>query len=978
MTGQHPTERRFEGAVIEKHLKSIGFKSINFKKYDRELCLLPEEFLSFIKDSQPEKYESLIEQFGSSTDDTILKKLSESIGKHGLIHTLRNPLSSRGVHLDTFFRQPKSSLNPEHIELYNKNSFSIVRQLHFSPSSEQSVDIGLFLNGIPLLTIELKNQLTGQNIKDAEKQYRNDRDPKEKLFNFKRCLVHFAVDNDNVSMTTRLSGSKTRFLPYNKAIPNPDSGGYRSEYLWKEILTTDSLLDIIENFVHISEEEEKVFNNETQKIEVKKSTVLIFPRYHQLNVIRKLKNQVRSDGVGNSYLIQHTTGSGKSFEIGWLSHLLTSLYQSDTDTKRMFDTIIVITDRKVLDKQLQNTIKSLEQTSGVVKPVDESSEQLKKYLESGKDIIITTIQKFPFIANAISSLGDRKFGVIIDEVHSSQTGERSKDLKKALSKHDLIDGDYEDYLRAEIGSRGQQSHISFFGFTGTPKNKTLELFGTKGEDDKFHPFDTYSMYQSIHEGFTLDVLQNYTTYKRYFKVKEKSGQDIEVPSNKAKQELVKYVDSQPETIRDKSSIILDHFIKYASKEIQGTARGMIVVRSRDHCVKYFKEINSQLEDRGIHYKALVAFSDKIDDQTETGLNQTIGHNKKELIEDGLKNPKYRLLIVSDKFQTGFNEPLVQSMYVDKKLGGAQCVQTLSRLNRTKSGKDKTFILDFVNELTDIVESFQPYYTTTILEGETDPDQLYEFQTHINSFNLFTPVDVDEFCKIFYQENRDDGLLQPILNQTVDHFNQIEDEKKKDEFKSLIKAFMRLYSYVSQIMTFTDIDIEKLFIFLRFLNKKLPKKEIDKLDISDAVDMDSLRIQKIFEGKGDLKNDGETTIDGTVFGVGESTEDELDLLSEIIKLVNDKFGSTLTDDDKIDLSNLDKRMQEDKELEEIWRGDSSSTNKHKFFEEKFDKIMLSYVNDRFGFYKKMEDEQIRSFIIRELKKSYSEKIKSENI
>lgn len=968
--GQHPDEKRFENH-IEKHLNSIGFKSIKYNEYNRELCLLPKEFLSFIQDSQPEEYDKLTEQYGSSTDDIILKKLSESIGKYGLINSLRNPLSSRGVHLDTFFRQPKSSLNPEHIDLYNKNRFFIVRQLHFSPNTEQSVDICLFLNGIPLLTIELKNQLTGQNIKDSENQYRYDRSPKEKLFNFQRCLVHFGVDNDNVSMTTKLSGSKTYFFPYNKGIPNPDTGGYKSEYLWKEILTPESLIDIIENFVHVSKEEEKVFNNDTQKIEIKKSTVLIFPRYHQLDVVRKLRKQVKEDGVGNNYLIQHTTGSGKSFEIGWLSHSLTSWYQRDTDTKRMFDTIIVITDRKVLDKQLQNTIKSLEQTSGVVKPVDESSDQLRKYLEGGKDIIITTIQKFPFISNTITSLGDRKFGVIIDEVHSSQSGERSKDLKKSLSKLGMDieneeDLDYEDYIREEIKSRGKQPHISFFGFTGTPKEKTLELFGTKHYDGKFHPFHSYTMYQSIHEGFTLDVLQNYTTFKRYFKVKEKTGQDIQVPSSKGKRELIKFVDSHPETIQHKVGIMLDHFITHGSKEIQGKSRGMIVVKSRLDCVRYFKEVNKQLEERGISYKSLVGFSSSVSsnkyniyEETEVSLNKTIGHEGD--IPLGLKNPKFRLLIVSNKFQTGFDEPLVQSMYVDKKLGGVQCVQTLSRLNRTCVGKDRSFVLDFVNEISEVVESFQRYYTTTLLTGETDPDKLYDYQTEINSFNLFTKYDVEEFCRVFYDKNRDDGDLQPILNQTVDQFAKIEDEEKQKEFKSLIQSFMRLYSYVSQIMTFTDREIEELFIYLRYLNKKLPKNKPDQLDISDSIDLDSLRIQKTFDGKSELEGEDVGELNPHDFGTGTKPEDEEELLSELIRSVNEKFGSNLTDEDKLDLGNLNKRVMEDEELIEIMKGDSSDTNKRKFFNKTIDRILLSYVNDRFDFYKKMEDPNVKNYV-----------------
>jgi len=969
--GQHPDEKRFEDH-IEKHLNAIGFKSIDYNKYDRELCLIPDEVLSFIQDSQLDEYQKLTEQFSGNTDDTILKKLSESIGKYGLIHALRNRLSSRGVHLNMFFRQPKSSLNPEHIDLFNKNRFTLVRQLHFSPNTEQSVDIGLFLNGIPLLTIELKNQLTGQNIKHAENQYRYDRSPKEKLFNFERCLVHFGVDNDNVSMTTKLSGPKTRFLPYNKGIPNPDTGGYKSEYLWKEIITPDSLADIVENFAHVSEEEEKIFNKDSQKIEIKKSKVLIFPRYHQLDVVRKLRNQIKQDGVGKNYLIQHTTGSGKSFEIGWLSHSLTSLYQQDTDTKRMFDTVIVITDRKVLDKQLQNTIKSLEQTSGVVKPVDESSEQLKQYLEGGKDIIITTIQKFPFISDTISSLGDRKYGVIIDEVHSSQSGERSKNLKKSLSRLGVDTDneeelDYEDYIREEIKSRGQQSHISFFGFTGTPKEKTLELFGSKHEDGKFYPFHSYTMYQSIHEGFTLDVLQNYTTFKRYFKVKEKSSDDIEVPSSKGKKELIKFVDTHPETIQQKVGIMLDHFIKLGSKEIQGKSRGMIVVRSRKDCVSFFKETNKQLEDRGINYKALVAFSSEIEGETEVSLNKSIGHEGD--ISEGLKNPKYRLLIVSNKFQTGFDEPLVQSMYVDKKLGGVQCVQTLSRLNRTTSGKDRTFVLDFFNDVDQVVESFQKYYTTTLLTGETDPDKLYEYLTEIQSYNLFTKQEVEDFCKVFFAKDRDDGELQPYLNQALDLYNKIEDEEKQEEFKSLIQSFMRLYGYVSQIMSFTDEDIEKAFIFLRYLNKKLPKKSSDRLDISDAIDLDSLRIQKIFEGSAEL-DPGETgTLDPNDFDTQVIPEDENELLSSIIKQVNERFGSTLSEDDKLDLGTLNMRINEDAELRDIMKGDSSDTNKKEFFMKTIDRILLGYVNEKFEFYKKMEDPKVKSYVQRSLYESY---------
>ena len=970
--GHSPNEERFE-QNIEQHLISLGFNSISYDKYDRNLCLIPDDFLYFLKDSQPDEYNKLQEQHKENTDSFIIKKLESNISKNGLIHTLRNKLVSRGVYIKTLIREPKSSLNPDHVDLFDKNRFTLIRQLHFSPSSEQSVDISLFLNGIPIATMELKNQLTGQNIKHAENQYKHDRSPNEKLFKFERCLAHFAVDNDNVSMTTKLSGAETFFLPYNKDVPNPDCDGYKSEYLWKEILTPKSLVDIIENFVHVAEEDTKFFNSKTDKIESKKTKKLIFPRYHQLDVIRKLRKQIKADGVGKNYLIQHTTGSGKSYEIGWLAHSLTSLYRKATDSKRIFDTIIVITDRKVLDRQLQRTIKSLEQTSGVVKPVDESSDQLRKYLEGGKDIIITTIQKFPYISDTISSLGDRKFGIIVDEVHSSQSGERSKDLKKSLSKfgadiEDEYDQSYEDYIREEIKSRGQQEHISFFGFTGTPKEKTLELFGTKKDDGKFYPFHSYTMYQSIFEKFTLDVLQNYTTFKRYFKIKEKLSDDIEIPSSKGKSDLVKFADSHPKTIEQKTGIILDHFIKTGSKEIQGQSRGMIVVKSREDCVKYFKEINSQLEDRGISYRSLVAFSSEIKGETETSLNHEIGHSGD--ISEGLKNPKYRLLIVSNKFQTGFDEPLVQSMYVDKKLGGVQCVQTLSRLNRMCKGKDRTFVLDFVNEIDDVTESFQRFYTSTMLSSETDPDSLYDFSTRISTYDIFTHNDVNNFCKIFFNKNRNDAELQPILNEAVKQFKLISDEEEKKEFKSLIQSYIRLYGYISQIMSFTDENLEKLYIFLRYLNKKLPKTAKDKINISDIVDLDSLRIQKTFEGKGKLERNDTGELDPKDFLINPKPDDGKELLSELIKLVNKKFSTNFTEEDKLDLRNLNKRVNENKELLEIMKGDSSETNKKKYFDNVVEKLLLSYVQDRFGFYKKMEDKEIRGYVLKELYKSYS--------
>jgi type I restriction enzyme R subunit len=956
MSDLSPTEKKFE-EHIEQHLQSTGYSSTHFGEYDRSTCLIKDQVIEFIKSTQPENWGRLSEIYDVDVENKVLQRISSEISKRGIIDVLRNQVVDRGVYLDLCYFEPKSDLNPDHLKLFEENKFTVVRQLHYSNQNENSIDMVLFLNGLPIVTMELKNQLTGQNVKHSENQYRNDRDPKEPLLQFKRCLVHFCVDNDRVSMTTRLSGQKTFFLPYNRDLENPlVENGYRTKYLWEEILTPSSLMDIVENFVHVSKEKEFFFDDKTQKINTRTKEVLIFPRYHQLDLIRNFRSQIKEDGVGKNYLVQHTTGSGKSYSIGWLSHTLTSLYEKKGDTKRMFDTIIVVTDRTVLDDQLQRTIRSLAKTQGVVSGVQQGSQQLKQYLEQGKDIVVTTIQKFPFISETISTLGDRTFGVIIDEVHSSQSGEMSKELKKSLSKvEDDGEFDYEEMLRQEIQSRGRQDHISFFGFTGTPKEKTLELFGTKTKDGQFVPFHIYSMNQSIHERFTLDVLQNYTTYKRYFKVKQTKDGDLEIPTGKGKRELVKYVDSHEMTIRNKVQIMLDHWIDKGSKEIQGRSRGMIVTQSRKHCVWYFKEINRQLEERGIGYRCLVGFSGEVSDDgekyTEPGLNLTIGHEGD--VPLGLKNPKYRLLVVANKFQTGFDEPLVQSMYVDKKLGGVQCVQTLSRLNRTTSGKTQTFVLDFVNDPEEIRQSFQRFYQSTILEGETDPNRLYDLQREIYDFHLYTNEDVNRFCEVFYDPNRDEGSLHPILDSVVDKFKSIEDEEIREDFRSKLQSYIRMYGYLSQIITFTDIELEKSFVFFKYLNKKLPKRDTERFDISDTIDLDSLRIQKIHEHVGELETE-DTILEPPEFGGGGVVEPEFDLLSEIINQVNNTYGVNLTDEDKIDLSQLSKRLREDPEIEKYMKGDNSETNKKSYFKEQFESMIVDYVNDRFEFYKKMED------------------------
>ncbi|GAB3164205.1 type I restriction endonuclease subunit R [Telluribacter humicola] len=970
------TEKRFEDH-IENHLTTteVGgliYYPVHHTLYDRELCLVPSEVLAFIQDTQPQQWEKWQYHFGEQAEEKLLKRLSTEIQKHGVIHVLRNQLRERGVYFDLVYFEPKSGLNPEHQEKYLKNRLSIVRQLHYSRNNENSIDIVLCINGIPIISIELKNQLSGQNIIHAIKQYRFDRNPlNEPLLQFKRLLVHFCVDNDTVGMTTRLNGADTRFLPYNKDIVNPIvEDDYKVSYLWREVLTPPSVLDIIESFVLETVETEKEWDDKQGRVVERSKPLLIFPRYHQLDVLRKLSRQIRYEGTGHNYLIQHTTGSGKSYSIGWLAHTLSSLYQNPNDTTRLFDTIVVVTDRKVLDKQLQKTLTDLEQTSGVVQKIDQNSEQLKTALATGKDIIVTTIQKFGVIADTMSKLKGRTFAVVIDEVHSSQSGESSKKLKKSLSVNEFDDEepeDYQDLLEREISTRGKQKHISFFGFTGTPKNKTLEIFGRKNSAGEFVPFHAYTMKQSIAEGYTLDTLEHYTTYKRWFKLrKDDDGEDLELPEGKVKKALVTYVDSHEETIRQKVSIILNQFVNHTSKKINGRARAMVVVRSRKHCVLFHLEMVRQMKELKLPYSCLVAFSGIINhngkDFTENSLNTENGLQPMVSIPDGLKDPRYRILIVSNKFQTGFDEPLIHSMFVDKKLGGVQCVQTLSRLNRTAKGKTDTFVLDFINEPEEIISAFQPFYLSTVLTGETDSYKLYELDTSIRGFHLFTKYEVEGFCKLFYSERETDAKLQPYLNAAVERWERIESTEQKEEFRTLINSFCRLYSYITQIIDFQDIELEKLFIYLKYLKKKLPKRESDKVDLSDSIDLDSLRIQKIGEMKLALED-----IKGELDPMSESgsksivVEEPLELLSNIINKLNNTFGSELTDEHRLHLNNVYKRLTTDPTVLKVMEGDNSESNKKQYWDEMLSKLFLDYVNDHFEFYRTVESPEKKPLI-----------------
>ena len=972
MTPPTYLEQDFE-THIEQHLLNSGYHKRLPSEYNKEQCLISEEVIKFIQTSQPKEYEKLQTHLGADTDSKLLYRLSGEIAKHGALHILRKGFKTRGCHFKMAFFRPASGMNPEAQVLYDQNRFSIVRQLKYSKKNENSLDMGIFLNGIPIITAELKNSLTGQFVEDAIKQYKTDRDPKEQLFKFKQCLVHFAIGSEKIFMTTRLQGGSTRFLPFNKDTDNPvNPYGHQTAYLWEDILQQGTLLNIIQNYLHVQKNTEKYYDKESGSVKEHEYEVFIFPRYHQLDAVRKILDQVGNEGVGYNYLIQHSAGSGKSNSIAWLAHQLASFYQTETDTDRLFDSIVVVTDRRVLDKQLQNTIRQFEQVQGVVKPIEKNSAQLREALEKGKDIIITTLQKFPVISESLTNLKGKRFAVIIDEAHSSQTGEASKHLKKVLSanieeaeKEDHVELDLEDEIIKEISFRGRQPHISYFAFTATPKGKTLELFGRKDTaDGNFKAFHIYSMRQAIEEKFILDVLENYSTFKRYFKLSKKAESDKEYEKKKALRLLMSYVDLHPHEIEMKTRIMLDHFIEKTIPAIEGKGRAMLVTRSRLHALRYYLSFKKLMAEKKLAFKPLVAFSGTVKDPdsgleyTETSLN---GVSSSQIV-NAFKTPEYRILVVANKFQTGFDEPMLHTMYVDKKLGGVNTVQTLSRLNRTMRGKTNPLVLDFVNEAEDVRIAFQDYYQATFLEEETDPDKLHDLQSELEGYGLFTTAEVEAFAEIFFDPARPMEHLQPILNIVVERWKALPDDNQREDFRSALQSYFRLYSYISQIITFMDVELEKLYVFVRNLNRKLPKRK-GRLpyEIIDAIDLDSFRIQKTFdEGSIKLeKTDGEAK--GIQLGNPQHSQDERDMLSNIVQSLNDVYGVELTDDDKLDMGRVADRFFSHEDLQAVITSNNTLENKRYKSDKVVDEVLLDFVHTKLELYKKLTDPKVNEML-----------------
>ncbi|MDB4278563.1 putative DNA binding domain-containing protein [Deltaproteobacteria bacterium] len=933
--------------------------------YDRHRCLIPRDVIDFIYATQPKEWERLKQHHGGEVKEKFIARLAREIERRGTLDVLRKGIKDSGCKFRLAYFRPVSGLNEELRRLYEANLFSVVRQLHYSEQNEKSIDLAIFLNGIPLFTAELKNPFNGQNVQDAIKQYRLDRDHREPLLKFRRCLAHFAVDPDLVYVTTELGGPKTRFLPFNRGKhggagnpPVPPSeavrhGGYATAYLWNEVWARDSVLNLIQHFIHEFEEED-------DKGKKTGNRRLIFPRYHQMDAVRRLVADAKSHGSGKRYLIQHSAGSGKSNSIAWLAHQLSVLH--DADDRSVFDSVVVITDRRVLDRQLQRTIRQFEQTSGMVENIDQTSKQLKQALEEGKKIIVTTLQKFPVISDQMGDLPGKRFAVIVDEAHSSQSGESTKHLKSVLSadgldeaeREDEAEPDLEDKIIEEIRTRGPLPNVSHFAFTATPKQKTLELFGTKGPDGKFHPFSLYSMRQAIEEGFILDVLDNYTTYETYWKLLKKIEDDPRFEKRKAVSLLKSYVELHPHSIDKKIEIMVDHFHSQVASKIGGKAKAMIVTRSRLHAVRYAMALKKHLEAKGYPYKSLVAFSGTVKDgaidYTESKMNDVSEKQTARTFEGA----DYRFLVVANKFQTGFDQPLLHTMYVDKKLSGVNAVQTLSRLNRTHPAKEDTSVLDFANTADEIQESFQPYYEKTILSKATDPNLLHDLERELLEYEVYTDDEVEKFAAVYFSKRGTQARLYSLLEPVVERFEALDADKKR-EFRHQVVKYVRLYSFLSQIVAFTDTDLEKLYVFARLLRKKLkvPREELPK-EIQDMIDLESLRIRDKARGKIELDR-GNGKLDPISDKPPREPSHSEAPLSEIIAQLNDRFGADLSEEDRITLGAVMNQLDGDQALDAAVRTNTRE-NVRLTFDQKIGDRLQTIVDSNFKLYKRYADDQ----------------------
>lgn len=969
-------EKRFE-EDIESHLINNEYRKLSMQGYDVSKGIYLDILVEFIKSTQIKSWERYEKYYGDDAPNKLYRRLEDSINHHGLLHVLRNGIKDMGIDLFVCFFKPETELNPLLVERYENNILGVTRQFAYSPYNSNTIDMVLSINGIPFIAIELKNQLKGQDYQNAIKQWKFDRDPKEFIFRFNhRILVYFAVDLYETWMTTELKGSNTRFLPFNQGSEgagrsggagNPKNDqGYPTSYLWEEILSKDNIIDILHRFIS----------------NPKDSKTIIFPRYHQYDVVKKVLLDVKHKGVGNNYLIEHSAGSGKSNSIAWIAYRLASIHNLKDEP--IFDSVIIVTDRVVLDSQLQDTINGFEHRSGLVEAIDDKkrSKGLTEAINDKKRIIICTIQKFLFAYKDFDDMQGRKFAIIIDEAHQGQTGASAKTLRRALIDKNIAvkeyadvegidenDVDDTDELVAEVLAQGQHKNQSFFAFTATPKNKTIELFGRLDSKIQKHvPFHVYSMRQAIEEGFILDVLKYYTTLQDQFKLVKTTQDNPEVIEGQAKRVLLRYYKEHGFTINKKTELIMDNVLNNGRFRIDGKAKAMVVTDSRPNAVRYYLAIldyikNNPDSTRGLG--VLVAFSGEVnlDNKTyrESEMNiDTEGHyiNSDKKLRKAFRSDDFKILVVANKYQTGFDEPLLHSMYVDKKLNGVNAVQTLSRLNRTYPGKVDTFIMDFVNTQEDIKKSFQPYYETTYLDGQTDYNRVYDLRTKIRSYMLYNDQDVDLFSTLKLdaaknQDNKTLGRLTSLIKPVIEQYKELS-EKQKYEYRDLLRKYTHAYSYITQIVRIHDKELFKEFMFTSYIVKLLPKDTLEKISIDDKITLEFAKLQETYKGSIELNKENgilnpEQTIDA------KSKPKSKDTLQSIIDKVNEIYLGQFTDGDKVIISGIFDMFMNDPEVKkyaQYARENNPEMFVNSLFPDKFKDIALKLFTENHESFEKL--------------------------
>ena len=979
------TERGFEDAITASLVESGGYRVCKWgthpqwnAHFDRAHGVDTAELFPFIAKTQPTVWERLVAVHGGEDGARLqfTDRLAKQLDERGTVDVLRHGVNDHGIEVRLAFFKPGHGLTPELTQRYLANRLTVTRQLPYDAAATMTLDLCLFVNGIPVATAELKNPLTHQTAEHAKHQYRSDRDPANVTLG-KRALVHFAVDPNDVEMTTRLAGQQTRFLPFNRGSAGgrgnpPDPTGHRTRYLWEEVWSRDAWLEILGRFIDV----EPAAEGSTRAAKLRHGSI-IFPRYHQWEAVRRLEAAARGEGPGHTYLVQHSAGSGKSNTIAWLAHRLMSLH--GTDDAPVFDKVVVITDRVILDRQLQETIYQFEHATGVVARIDQDSAQLAEALAGERSrIVITTLQKFPFVLDKVSGLGQRRYAVIVDEAHSSQTGEAAKDLKAALgatsSEAQLALAeqataaealeDAQEALAASLAARGRQPNLSFFAFTATPKARTLELFGRKGDDGAYAPFHLYSMRQAIEEGFILDVLTNYTTYGVYWKVGKAVDDDPEYETRQAKRSIARFVSLHPHNLAQKAEIIVEHFRAHTRHKIGNRAKAMVVTSSRLHAVRYKQAIDAYIRERGYDdTKALVAFSGTVSDDGIDYIESRMNSFPESQTATRFAGPEYGVLIVAEKFQTGYDQPLLHTMFVDKTLVGLAAVQTLSRLNRIHPDKTDTFVLDFRNEAEAITDSFRPWYEATVAVP-TDPNLLHDLAGRLLGIQVLDDAEARAVAGVIADRSRevsDHGLVYAFLAPAIERYGA-KSKEEQDEARDTLDQYVRAYSFLSQVVDFGDVGLEALYLASRALLTLLPSDRGGRLDLGAEIELTHLRIERTSEGS-ITPEKGVGELMSIYSGRGPEVEQHKQQLSKIVEVLNERFGTQLGTTDQLFFDQMEATWLADEHLVDQARANPLD-NFRLVFADKFISTMVARMDDNEDLFKRVLDDREFQAAVRE--------------